>query len=266
LKKITLFLFLALSLHSFPVFAGQGCEERVAKSDNLVHALSFTSDIIQELNKFAPNDNQVVLIGRMGQDLSKYNQKYSHGGYAYKENGNWIIKHELNICSSDESALFEEGIGNFFLDDMYKYETIIISFKEPYNTNLLKLLKDNSLATKMHYKKYNLLAYPFSTKYQNSNGWLIETFALSLIDSESRNSIDRQGIQDILKNLSYEPSHLKIGAFIRLGARITKANVAFDDQPFAERMAGNIQVVTFDGIIDFFDQKGFIDKKLEFKE
>lgn len=257
---------MASSFISLPALAGKACEERVLKADNLVHALSFTDRVVQILNTVAPNEGQVVLLGRVGQDLSKYNQKYSHGAYAYKENGSWTLKHELNICSSDESALFEEGIGNFFLDGMHKYETTIVLFKEPYNTNLLNLLKDNSLATKMHHGKYNMLAYPFSTKYQNSNGWLLETFGLSLIDSTIRENFKRKEVQDMLKNISYEPTTLKIGAALRLGARITKANIAFDDQPFGERMSGNIQTVTLDGMIKFFEEKGFVEHILEVKE
>lgn len=264
MKNFTISLCLVFS--SFPVLAGQECEEITLKADNLVQSLSFTDTVIKELDKNFLNEGQVILLGRVGQDLSKYNQKYSHGGYAYKENGSWTLKHELNICSSDKSALFEEGIGNFFLDGMYKYETVAISFKEPYNTNLLKVLQDNALATKMHHGKYNMLAYPFSTKYQNSNGWLLETFGLSLIDSNLRENFKRKEVQDMLKNISYEPTTLKIGAFIRLGARATKANIAFDDQPFGERMSGNIQTVTLDGMIDFFEKKDFIDKKIEIGE
>ncbi len=262
MKKLISICLVLLSSH---VFAGQGCEERALKADNLVQSLSFTYNVVQELDKNFPNEGQVILLGRVGQDLSKYNQKYSHGGYAYKENGNWTIKHELNICSSDKSALFEEGIGNFFLDGMHKYETVAVSFKEPYNNTLLKVLQDNSLATKMHHDKYNMLAYPFSTKYQNSNGWLIETFALSLVDSENRKSINRQDAQDLLKNISYQPSLIKIGTLMRLGARMAKANIAFDDQPFNERMAGNIQTVTLDGFIEFLDKQGFIENKIEIR-
>jgi hypothetical protein len=264
LKKLILSLCLAFS--SLPVLAGQECEERALKADNLVVSLSFTDSVIKELDKNFQNEGQVILLGRVGQDLSKYNQKYSHGGYLYKENGSWIVKHELNICSSDKSAVFQEGIGNFFLDGMHKYETVAVSFKEPYNTSLLKVLQDNSLATKMHHNKYNMLAYPFSTKYQNSNGWLLETFVLSLVDSNNRESFNRKDAQDLLKNIAYEPTTLKIGALMRLGARTTKANIAFDDQPFGERMSGNIQTVTLDGMIDFFEKKDFIDKKIEIKE
>lgn len=264
--KTLIFSFcLFSSLSSIEAFAGQNCEERVPHADILVKSLSFTYEVIQQLDNFAPNDGQVVLIGRMGQDISKYNQKYSHGGYAYKENGIWIIKHELNYCNSDESALYEDGIGNFFLDDMYKYESIIVSFKEPYNSSLFKVLQDDHLIQKVHEKKYNMLAYPFSTKYQNSNGWLLETFALSLIDSKHRNSFDRGQIQDLLKNISYTPSTIKVGTAMRLGARMTKANIAFDDQPFGERMSGNIQISTLDGLIEFFEKKEFMDKKLEIK-
>jgi hypothetical protein len=263
LKKLIL---AALLTYSCSAFAGQGCEGRALEPNNVVHALTFTEKVIKKLDEMYPGENQVILLGRMGQDISKYNQKYSHGGYAYKENGYWVITHELNKCSTDQSSVYHEGIANFFLDDMFKYETVLISFKEPYNTQLLNTLKDNKAALKMHEPKYNMLAYPFSTKYQNSNGWLIETFITSTVDILGKKIESREAAQQVLKEIQYKPAILHIGTFTRLGARMTKANIAFDDQPFNERMAGNIQTVTFDGMIEFFDQKGFIDKKLELTE
>jgi hypothetical protein len=260
LKNLLLSLFLACSCAAY---AGQGCEPRGSQADSIVKAITFAAKVIEKLDEVYPGNHQVVLIGRIGQDISKYGQKYSHGGYAYKEDGYWVIRHELNTCGTDQSSVYQEGIGNFFLDDLFKYEAMLVSFKEPYNTRLLNTLKDNSLAVRMHGGKYNMLYYPFSAKYQNSNGWLLETFVFASADVLGAEIENRESAQQLLKGLSYKPATLHIGMFTRLGARITKVNIAFDDQPFDERMAGNIQTVTFDDVVSFYEEKEFMDKKLE---
>jgi hypothetical protein len=40
----------------------------------------------------------------------------------------------------------------------------------------------------------------------------------------------------------------------RLGARMTRANIAFDDQPFDRRMAGHIDTVTVESVVRFVHQ------------
>ena len=42
------------------------------------------------------------------------------------------------------------------------------------------------------------------------------------------------------------------------GGRMFKANVAFDDQPFDDRMAGHIRTVTFDGLFQFLKDRKII--------
>jgi hypothetical protein len=41
----------------------------------------------------------------------------------------------------------------------------------------------------------------------------------------------------------------------RLGARMFRANVSFDDQPFERRMAGRIDTVTVDSVVRFVHQR-----------
>ena len=41
----------------------------------------------------------------------------------------------------------------------------------------------------------------------------------------------------------------------RLGARMFRANVSFDDQPFERRMAGKIDTVTVDSVLRFMHRR-----------
>lgn len=49
----------------------------------------------------------------------------------------------------------------------------------------------------------------------------------------------------------YQPSEMKIGAFKRLGGRIFRAKVAFDDHPDELRFSDRIRTVTVDSMQNF---------------
>lgn len=46
--------------------------------------------------------------------------------------------------------------------------------------NILMILSDKDEVLESYNSKYNLIAYPFSDKYQNSNGWLLEILVRSM--------------------------------------------------------------------------------------
>jgi hypothetical protein len=49
---------------------------------------------------------------------------------------------------------------------------------------------------------------------------------------------------------------LRIGAMTRLGARMTAANVAFDDHPAAQRFSDHIETVTADSVLQWLPRVG----------
>jgi len=96
----------------------------------------------------------------------------------------------------------------------------------------------------MHHTPYNMVSYPWSTRYQQSNQWVIETLALAAEPGVA----SRDAAQAWLRFKGYEPTTLKLGALERLGARVTAANVAFDDRPNEKRFADRIETVTVDSV------------------
>ncbi len=55
---------------------------------------------------------------------------------------------------------------------------------------------------------------------------------------------------------SYEPTVLKLGPLTRLGARMTAANVAFDDHPNEKRFADRIETTTVDSVFAWLPRAG----------
>ena len=58
----------------------------------------------------------------------------------------------------------------------------------------------------------------------------------------------RERAQAWLQLHDYQPSVLHIDALTRLGGRITRANVAFDDHPNSKRFSDHIETVTVESM------------------
>ncbi len=199
---------------------------------------------------------QVVVIARAGQDLSAYGLRWSHLGFAYRESdgpaSHWRIVHKLNHCGTAQAALYRQGLGPFFLDRPFRYEAAFVELSDEAQARLLPVLRDNAAAASLHEPRYNMLAYPWATRYQQSNQWAIETLA-GAMDGEART---RAQAQAWLQRRGYQPTTLRLGPLTRLGANATRANVAFDDHPSAKRYSDRIETVTVDSLFDWLQRSG----------
>jgi hypothetical protein len=232
------------------VWAGRPCTEFKPDPGTVKKAL-----LLADRTKSALEESgaEVALIARVGQDLSKYQLRYSHFGFVVKHHpaGRWTVVHELNLCGSQESGIYAEGLGNFFLDDMFAYETLVLVPDAGTQRRLAGMLaSEQPLA--LHALPYNMLAFAYSTRYQNSNQWALEVYAAAGHDSAT---VTREQAQAWLKAAGYRPSTVQIDTMTRLGARMFRANIAFDDHPFDRRMAGQIDTVTVDSVFRFVRQR-----------
>lgn len=231
------------------VFAGAACADRKPDATDFAQGMALAERTRAVLEG---SDAQVVLIARVGQDLSKYGVRYSHIAYAWRDHpqGRWTIVHELNGCGTAASNLYNEGLGNFFMDGMFAYEARIVVPSPEVQQRLAAMLASGT-PQRLHSPHYNMLAYPFATTYQNSNQWVLESWAAA---NSTFPIVDRTQAQAWLKVANYQPITIEIPAMTRLGARMTRANIAFDDQPFDRRMAGHIDTVTVESVVRFVHQ------------
>ena len=100
---------------------------------------------------------------------------------------------------------------------------------------------------RLHEPHYNMLSYVYSTRYQNSNQWVLETLAAAAAPDGQVET--RAEAQKWLRSIGFQPLTVEVPAAVRLGARMFRANVAFDDHPFERRMAGQIDTVTTDSVV-----------------
>ncbi len=227
--------------------AGRSCDERAPSATAVQQALTLAHDGQQKLTA---SGAQVALIARAGQNLSRYGVRYSHMGFVWRDHpkGAWRVMHELNQCGTASSEIYDEGLGNFFLDDLWKMQAVILIPNETTQQRLVAIFESHGHLA-LHDGHYNMVAYPFSTRYQNSNQWALEVIAAA----EARDTVvsSRGQAQQWLKFAGYQPTELRLDAMTRLGARVTKANIAFDDHPGELRWADRIRTVTVDSVFAF---------------
>jgi hypothetical protein len=132
---------------------------------------------------------------------------------------------------------------------MFAYEAKIL-IPSPATQERAVAMLASQQAFNLHWARYNMMAFPFSTTYQNSNQWVLESYA-----ALHSGSIGRENLQSWLKSQQYQPDTINLSAATRLGARMFRANVAFDDHPFGRRMAGQIDTVTVESVLRFIKRR-----------
>jgi hypothetical protein len=248
--------------------AGQTCDTRPPDTYTMTRALGLAERVQQSLDA---SGARVVIIARAGQDLTRYGLQWSHLAFAYRDDpaptalpvavqtspvlgqisdqpvavppprrGTWRIVHKLNQCGTANAAVFRQGLAEFFLDTPFRYEAAFVVPDPEVQAALLRTVVDDQRLVQWHTPAYSVVAYPWSTRYQQSNQWVLETLAGSLDPAATT----RERAQAWLQLHDYQPTVLHIDALTRLGARMTRANVAFDDHPNSKRFSDHIETVT----------------------
>jgi len=261
-------------------WAGQACDTAPPDTTAVTRSLNLAERVQQSLDA---TDAQVVILARAGQDLRKYGLDWSHLAFAYREDapapvaaftahgarlgmidapradpiaaparphGTWLVAHKLNQCGTAEAAVFRQGLAEFFLDAPFRYEAAYVIPSPELQGALMQVLTNDRRLVQWHTPAYSVVAYPWSTKYQQSNQWALETLAGALDPAAST----RARAQAWLQLHDYQPTVLHIDALTRLGGRMTRANVAFDDHPNSKRYSDHIETVTVESMFDWLQR------------
>ena len=246
-------LFALLLFAASAAQAGRSCEQRPPTALAVSRAMLLAEHTAARLTQSGAS---VVILARAGQNLSEYGIRYSHLGFAYRINDGgaavWRVVHKLNQCGSARASLYRQGLGEFFLDDLWQYEAAVVVLTPAAQAHLRPLLADNLAVARLDAAAYSMVAYPWSQRYQQSNQWAIETLALA----EEPAASTRERAQAWLRLHGYEPTTLHLSPFKRLGAELTSANIAFDDHPNEKRFSDRIETVTVDSVFRWLERDG----------
>ena len=244
---------LVLALLTGPTaWAGRPCEAEPPTAAEVQQGLALA---VRTDAALQASGASVVLLARAGQDLSAYRLRWSHMGWAYRQTDAsgqpvWRVVHKLNHCGSDQAQVYRQGLAEFFLDRPWRYEAAYLVPTPELQARLLPLLQDDARVLRWHEPRYNMLAYPWSTRYQQSNQWALETLA----GAADEGVTDRASAQAWLQLRGYTPTVLHLGSLTRLGARATRANIAFDDHPNDKRFSDRIETTTVDSAFDWLQR------------
>lgn len=241
------------ALFSGPALAGANCDDTPLLPEAVADAFDAALGLETWLNQHKPD---VAIIARRGQNLDEYGLRYSHAGFAVRnaQTGAWTVVHELNACGTAVSGLHEQGLAEFFSGNLQSTEVAVSVPVPELQQQLLKALSPANRFL-MHHANYSAVAYPYALKYQNSNGWLLETFVNAV---GNVGLTGREQAQAVLQQQGYKADVMVIRAAKRLGARMFRANVEFDDHPSELRWSNRITAHTGDSTMRFVSKWGAV--------
>lgn len=252
-SRLSAVLCLALAALAGNAHAGRNCEAKPLSVETLIRGLNLAQRTAQVLEaEFQKNGSQVLLLARAGQDLSSYQLQYSHFGWAYRTpEGLWRVAHKLNTCGTADGWVYRQGLGEFFLDDLWRYVAAVQVPTPAVQQALWRYLSAPQTVLRMQHQPYSMVSYAWGQKYQQSNQWAIESLAAAM---EPATVQQREQAQAWLKFKGYEPAALTIRSWTRLGGRLSAANIAFDDHPNDQRFTSRIQTVTVDSVTQWLQR------------
>ena len=203
------------------------------------------------------NVERVAIVSRAGGDISGEDfsnpskQKYTHAGLVWKssEDGKWRFNHVLNVCAGAGSDIFIQSLAQFFNDDPHFYDFAVGVPSVDLQHKIADLIeKDEATFKGLHNPVYSNVAYPFSLKYQNSNG-----FILNVMAAAESGLTDMREVMEYYQRMNFQPSQVAVGFFRQLGAGFV-ANAHMDDHP--SDLDGEVDFVSAESLYGWLDDRG----------
>jgi hypothetical protein len=238
---------IAVGISMNVALAGRECTTRTPNPTETANAVTLAQDVVKALDA---SGAQLALIGRVGSDQTARGIRYTHVSFALRDHpkGRWTLTHLLNVCGQGTSDLYDEGVGNFFLDEVFAFESKVI-VPNPAAQTALKAALLGPQKRAMHEREYSVIANPWSTRYQNSNNWALELLAQGYAGAGEVRS--RAQAQAWLKRMGFVPNTIRIGPGERAGSRLFVANVRYGDHPDTAWQEQRYEIASGDSVLDF---------------
>ena len=150
-------LLVATALTASPAHAGRSCEEHPTTAQTIERGMELAQRTAAALDASGAN---VVLLGRAGQDLRTYGLRYSHLGWAYKtEAGAWRVAHKLNACGSAVADVYLQGLGEFFMNDLWQHEAVWAVPTPDVQQRMLTVLHSRERMLALHHRPCSMVSY-----------------------------------------------------------------------------------------------------------
>ncbi len=180
--------------------------------------------------ELAQSGHKAALMARSGLDLQRFGIRYSHAGVSLQasENTPWSVRQLYYACDERKPRVYDQGISGFLLgtDNPNVGYISVVFLPDDKADELARAALDKRQALSVLGATYSANAYPFSTRYQNCNQWLIELLATAWggLDTQpdAADQLDSAGAlrmpvvrrsqaQSWLKAQAYEPTDIDVG-------------------------------------------------------
>ncbi|MBE7637616.1 DUF2145 domain-containing protein [Sneathiella sp. P13V-1] len=260
-KMIVLFFISFIGLASAAAANEAPCKPPEIKTEAFLKANKQSQSLLKELNN---SNTNLVLVSRIGSDISSKGLKYTHMGVFWRGDvsDSWKVTHLLNFCESSNSDIYEQGILDFYMDDPFKYDTLITIPQEKLRKELHEIIRTGDYKTVV-VKKYNMIANPRSETYANSNQFILEMIGMAQGRLNGRQIMDRKDAQDVLQENAFKGSVIRVRFFEALFGGLFKENVTFKDHPTASKEQGRFEFVSVKSVVEYLMKSGQIERNYE---
>ncbi len=244
-----------------PAMAGGGCTAAPISGEELARRAEWAVQIYRELDRANP---ELALIARVGSDVSEYGLRYTHIGFVWRDHpkGRWGLVHLLNTCGRDIGHIYDQGLLNFLLDDPFALDILILELDSRLQEAIVARI-EAGYARRFYHRAYSTVANPFSTKYQNSNQWLLEILAAAQGDLVGMSITQRHEAQALYQRLGYRGTMIHLSPLKQMLATMTRSNVFFDDHPAAARHRGQFETNTVKAIWRYVERNDLVTRQTE---
>lgn len=230
----------------------RGAQTTAAQQDRL---LRFAATVRQALDASGAS---VAVVSRTGTDLSRFGLRYSHAGIGTKAdpNGAWSVRQLYYACDERRPRLYDQGLPGFLFgtDDPELGYVSIVLLPVDDAAPVGRVALDNALALRLLAAAYSANAYPFGTRYQNCNQWVIELLAAAWAPLADADDLRAQA-QRWLAAQGYDPAPVEVGSHWLMAAAPFVPMVHLDDHPLDDRYALRLRTSLPASIEDFVHRR-----------
>jgi hypothetical protein len=193
----------------------------------------------------AASGEEIALISRTGIDLENLGIRFSHSGVSLKHGGDvpWSVRQLYYACDEGRPRLYDQGVAGFLFntDEPAIGHASIVLLPREQAVQLQRAALDKPRALRLLAARYSANAYPFSTRYQNCNQWVMELLAAAWGDLPDGHDL-RERAQAWLAANGYAPHPVDINSHWLKFAATFMPLIHLDDHPEEDRFGLHFQV------------------------
>ena len=188
---------------------------------------------------------EVALLSRTGIDLKNFGIRFSHSGVSLKHGGEvpWSVRQLYYACDEGRPRLYDQGVAGFLFntDEPGIGHVSIVLLPRQQAVQLQRAALDRPRALRLLAARYSANAYPFSTRYQNCNQWVMELLATAWGELADGSDL-RERAQAWLAANGYAPHPIDVGSHWVKFAAAFMPLLHLDDHPEEDRYGLNFRV------------------------